>query len=274
MIDMTDMISASHDVVFKALFVRDPDILRAFLRDILDLPLTENDTIEILNPELIPEAADGKLSRLDIHVTMGSRKFNIEMQASRKGFSAERVLYYWCELYSEKLSAGKKYEELEQSYSVNILGFRYLDCDGYHSSYSIREDKRYEQFTDKLSIHIFELPKVPKEIVRGDNKQLWMELIRAESEEALEMVRTAAKDPAMQKAIDELYEINADTILRERIRQRDKAIRDYENDMAVARSEGMLNILTGLVRDGILTIAEAAERAGMSVDSFRAKTGI
>lgn len=31
---------------------------------------------------------------------------------------------------------------------------------------------------------------------------------------------------------------NADTALREKIRQRDKAIRDYENDMAVARAEG------------------------------------
>ena len=33
--------------------------------------------------------------------------------------------------------------------------------------------------------------------------------------------------------------MNADTVLREKIRQRDKAIRDYENDMAVAKSEGM-----------------------------------
>lgn len=29
---MAEIISASHDVVFKALFVRNPDILRAFLR--------------------------------------------------------------------------------------------------------------------------------------------------------------------------------------------------------------------------------------------------
>ena len=33
------------------------------------------------------------------------------------------------------------------------------------------------------------------------------------------------------------YALNADTILREQIRQRDKAIRDYENDMAVASAK-------------------------------------
>lgn len=134
---MAEIISASHDVVFKALFVKNPDILKAFLSDVLDLPLTDKDEIVILNPELIPDTPDGKLSRLDIHVNMADRKFNIEMQARKKGFSPERVLYYWCEMYGEKFESGSKYEELEQTYSVNILGFRYLDCTDYHSSFSI-----------------------------------------------------------------------------------------------------------------------------------------
>lgn len=227
------------DVVFKALFVRNPDILRAFLRDILDLPITDNDKITILNPELIPDFSEGKLSRLDIHVEMKNRRFNIEMQTRKNGFSAERVLYYWAELYSEKFESGGKYEELEQTISINVLGFKFLNCENYHSSYSILEDSRYEKFTDKLSIHVFELPKVPKEIISGDAKQQWMELIRADSEEALEMVRTTTENPAIQKGIDAVYALNADTVLREQIRQREKAIRDYENDMATSRSEGI-----------------------------------
>ena len=271
---MAEIISASHDVVFKALFVRNPDILRAFLRDVLDLPLTDDDEVTILNPELIPETADGKLSRLDIHVKMVNRKFNIEMQARKTGFDAERVLYYWCKMYSEDFESGSKYENLEQTYSVNVLGFKYLDCAEYHSSYTIREDKRFEKLTDKLSIHIFELPKVPKELISGDNKQMWMELIKADSEEALEMVRTTTQNPAIQKGIDAVYALNADTVLREQIRQRDKAIRDYENEMAIAKTEGMLETLVGLVKDGILTVVDAAKRANMTVAEFEAKTGL
>ena len=271
---MAEIISASHDVVFKALFVRNPDILRAFLRDVLDLPLTDNDEVTILNPELIPETADGKLSRLDIHVKMANRKFNIEMQARKTGFDAERVLYYWCEMYSEDFESGGKYEDLEQTYSVNVLGFKFLNCAEYHSSYSIREDERFDKLTDKLSIHIFELPKVPKEQISSDKKQMWMELIKADSEEALEMVRTTTQNPAIQKGIDAVYALNADTVLREQIRQRDKAIRDYENEMAIAKTEGMLETLVGLVNKGLLTLAQAAEEANMTVSEFEEKTGL
>ena len=89
---MAEIISASHDVVFKALFVRNQDILRAFLRDILDLPITDSDRIDILNPEELPESSNGKLSRLDIHVEMANRKFNIEMQARKKGIEAVYAL--------------------------------------------------------------------------------------------------------------------------------------------------------------------------------------
>ncbi len=187
-------------------------------------------------------------------------------------------MYYWCGMYGEDFESGGKYEDLEQSFSVNVLGFNYLDCAEYHSSYSIREDKRFDKLTDKLSIHKFELPKVPKERISSDNKQMWMELIKADSEEALEMVRTTTQDSAIQKGIDAVYALNADTVLREKIRQRDKAIRDYENDMAIARSEGetkgKLNTLVELVKDGILTVVDAAKRANMTVPDFEEKTGL
>ena len=279
---MTEIISAAHDVVFKALFVRNPDLLRAFLRDVLDLPLTDNDKITVLNPEEIPNIADGKLSRLDIHVNTAKRRFNIEMQSRKHGFDAERVLYYWSKMYSDDFESGSKYEQLEQTFSVNILGFKYSDCKEYHSSYSILEDKRFDKLTDKLSIHIFELPKVPKELISGDNKQIWMKLIKADSKEELEMVRTATQDPSIRKGIDAVYELNADTVLREQIRMRDKAIRDYENEMAIARSEGKaegiaegkLDTLAELVSDGVLSLADAAKRAGMTVLDFGSKTGL
>lgn len=262
---MGEIISASHDVVFKALFVRNPDILRAFLRDILDLSITDSDKITILNPELIPDYSEGKLSRLDIHVEMKNRRFNIEMQARKNGFSAERVLYYWAELYAEKFKSGGKYEDLDQTISVNVLGFKFLNCENYHSSYSILEDTRYEKFTDKLSIYVFELPKVPKEIISGDVKQQWMELIRADSEEALEMVRTTTENPAIQKGIEAVYALNADTVLREQIRQREKAVRDYENDMATAMSEGEAKGRTE-ERNALI---EKMRKRGMSEEEIR-----
>lgn len=295
---MADFISASHDVVFKALFVYHEDILKAFLHDVLGLPVTENTQIDILNPELIPDSSDGKMSRLDLHVHMPYRRLNVEMQARKRGFSEERVLYYWAEMFVDRFEAGQKYEELEQTYSINVLGFKFLDCDDYHSDYSILENKRHDSLTDKLSIHILELPKLPKKVDGNDNKQMWLRLIKADSEEALEMVRAATNNPTIHKAIDAVKALNADEVLREQIRQRDKALRDYENEMAIARSEGralgieegraegrtegeaigeargMISTLATLVKGGLLSIADAAKTANMDIEEFKIQSGL
>lgn len=41
-----------------------------------------------------------------------------------------------------------------------------------------------------------------------------------------------------------------------------------------AKEEGVLEILLSLVQDGILTLADAAKRAGMTVSEFAEKTGL
>jgi predicted transposase/invertase (TIGR01784 family) len=236
---MNEFISASHDVAFKALFVRNPDILKAFLNDSLELNLTDDDTIKILSPEDIPNFAEGKVSRFDVHVRTANRRYNVEMQASRTGFSAERVLYYWSQLYGDGFESGNRYEELDQTYSINVLGFNYFKCKKYHSSFSIFEDERFERLTDKLSIHIFELPKVPGELIPGDHTRDWMEIIKADTEEALETIRARTENPMINKAIDSIYRLNADERLREQIRVQRKAELDYGNDMAVAKAKGI-----------------------------------
>ena len=133
---MAEFIPAKHDVVFKALFVYHHDILAAFLHDVLDLPITVKSHIDVKNPEIIPVYADGKTCRLDIHVETENRKFNVEMQSRADGFSTERVLYYWSKMFIAELETGEKYELLEQTYSINVLGFKHFDCDEYHSSFS------------------------------------------------------------------------------------------------------------------------------------------
>lgn len=44
--------------------------------------------------------------------------------------------------------------------------------------------------------------------------------------------------------------------------------------LAEGRREGILTTLTALVKDGILTVADAAKRAGMSDEDFRKKAGL
>lgn len=46
---MGEITSASHDVAFMALFVRNPDILKAFLNDALDLKLTDDVVVKVMS---------------------------------------------------------------------------------------------------------------------------------------------------------------------------------------------------------------------------------
>ncbi len=295
---MADIVSASYDVVFKALFARHQDLLRAFLENILDLTFKEEDEIIVLNPEMVPNTSEGKLVRLDIHVRTSERKFNIEMQAHKNGFSPERVLYYWSEMYIKKLKSGEDYENLNQTYSINILGFNFLDFPEYHSKYSILHETRFQKLTDRMSIHFFELPKVPNVMISNDDRQMWMQLLKADSEEKLDMVKSSTRNPAIQKAVDVVYELNADEVLREQIRQREKALNDYNNDMTVARKEGLeeglekgrkegraegleegrkeghMEMLKQMVENGVITVPQAAEQINMTTDEFLLKTGL
>ena len=50
-----------------------------------------------------------------------------------------------------------------------------------------------------------------------------------------------------------------------------EAIEGIKND---AREEGVLKTLVDLVKDGILTLTDAATRANMTVPEFQEKTGL
>ena len=62
-----------------------------------------------------------------------------------------------------------------------------------------------------------------------------------------------------------------------------KAIEDMRNDsiaigeargVAIGEVKGFLEAMISLVKDGILTVADAAKRAGMTVAEFEEKTGL
>ena len=54
-----------------------------------------------------------------------------------------------------------------------------------------------------------------------------------------------------------------------------KAIEDMRNDsIAIGEAKGILSALLSLVKDGILTVADAAKRANMTVAEFEEKTGL
>lgn len=81
---MDKIYTAKNDVIFKSLFTKNRKALCAFIHDVLDIPVEDEKSIELLNIELPPEIASGKFSRLDVNVKLPQRSINIEMQVMDK----------------------------------------------------------------------------------------------------------------------------------------------------------------------------------------------
>lgn len=234
-----EIIKAKLDVVFKKLFTSDDEVLKAFVGDILDIPIGRIEKIEVLNPNLLPAYIDGKQSQLDLNMLVDNKIVNVEIQLQNKGDYKDRAAFYWSKLYSEQLKRGELYGELKKTISVNILDFNlFNETKSPYSSFSIWEDNRHELLTDKCAIVFFELVKVDTKIEKNNRKQLWLQLLNAETEEDLTMLKETGV-PEIGKAVVILHQMSADEEMREIARMREKAILDDASAKDYARRTGL-----------------------------------
>ncbi len=95
----------------------------------------------------------------------------------------------------------------------------------------------YEIFSDKFSIHFFELQKVNKKVDPDNRRELWMHFLNANSEEEFEMLKDT-KVPIMERAVNVIYDLSEDTRVRELARMREKALHDEASALANAENRG------------------------------------
>lgn len=157
-----DVVSAKLDIIFKKFFIDNEDMLQSFIASMLDIPIESISEINITNPEIPPESISGKFSRLDLNMKVDNRLVNVEIQVKNDNDYRDRVLFYWAKLYTSELKSGEKYGVLKQTISINIINFNMFDGDNYHNEVNAVVKQTGEVFSDKLSIHFFELRKVNK----------------------------------------------------------------------------------------------------------------
>lgn len=232
-----DVVSAKLDIIFKKLFSENKDLLQDFLAKTLEIPYDSIDNITIINPELPPETLSGKFSRLDLTMEFGGKLVNIEIQVKNDQDFRDRTLFYWAKLYTSALKSGEEYGELKQTITINIINFNMFDSEDFHTEIVTIEKGNNKLFTDKFSMHFFELKKIGKKINPYNGKELWLQFINAESEEDFEMINQT-NIPIMQKAVHVIYDMSEDTKVREVARLREKALHDEASALKEARNEG------------------------------------
>lgn len=232
-----DVVSAKLDIIFKKIFTENVDMLQSFLADILDIPYDDIQDIIVAKQELTPETIDGKFSRLDLNLKVADKLINVEIQLKGDNDYRDRTLFYWSKLYTSELKSGETYGQLKKTICINIINFNMFDRNEYHTEIVTSIKDTGEIFSDKFSIHFFELKKVGKEVNPNNRRELWMQFLNADSEEEFEVLKQT-NVPIMNKAVNIIYDLSEDTKIREMARLREKALHDEASALANAKNEG------------------------------------
>jgi len=224
----------TNDTLFKMMFVARPDLLKCLVADLLRIRLESIGQFAITNPEMPPDVIGEKFCRLDINMTLDGQRVDLEIQVADQGDYPERSLYYWAREYSSALPEGVDYSSLPRTIIISIVAFSLFSCAGFHSEFQALEIERHEPLTDRMSLHYFELPKLPDVLEPSDEQKLWLKLFKAETEEELRQIEEL-RVPIMEQAIETYRRVSAANEFKELERLRSLARHNEASALAHAR---------------------------------------
>ena len=218
------------DFCFKEL-MEEPEVRRGFISAVLGIRPEEIIQTTLLPTHLRKESQEEKLGILAVRVLLnGDIQINMEMQVAPFELWAERSLFYLGKMYIDQIKEGEDYDVLKKCIHIGILDFvMFQEDEEFYSRFHIWEDQRHRKYTDKLEVHILELPKLDRYRYPQTELLKWARFINAERKEDLEMI--AKTDKFLGKAYEALTNLSADEKKRLEYEAREKAIRDHHHQM-------------------------------------------
>lgn len=261
------------DFCFKEL-MEDAEVRRGFISALLNIQPDAIEETLLIATHLRKEHTMDKFGVLDICVLLnGTTQIDVEIQVASFPLWPERSLFYLCKLFSGRISEGENYGSLGKCIHVGILDFvLFPEVETYHSCYHFWEDARRQLYTDKMEIHILELPKLAQKEYPASELLDWVRFLSADSRE--EMERMAEKNEYIEKAYERLKFMSADEIKRREYLAREMAIRDHNYLMgenlrqgrAQGRAEGRAEGITEGEVLKLIGLARKKRNKGVSAE--------
>ncbi len=226
------------DFCFKEL-MSDKKVRQGFISALLHISPEEVADTDLLPTTLSGELPDDKLGILDVLICLkDGTQIDLEMQVVYFGSWPERTLFYLGKMLTKQLQKGDPYSQIKKCIHVGILDFTlFPDEKKYYSQFHIWEDNHHMKYSDKLELHVLELPKLKQYSSPGDELLRWARFFAAESKEEFKMA--AKGDEYLEAAYDELIKLSADERKYLEYETRMKAIRDHNTLMEFGKSEGL-----------------------------------
>jgi predicted transposase/invertase (TIGR01784 family) len=213
------LLDPKNDAVFKLLFSREKELLQSLLEAIMAVRIAQ---VTVLNPGLPGLHAGAKDVVLDLLVELeDGTQVDIEMQTRRERAMHERALTYWARLYGQQLEKGETYTQAKPCVIIFICDFA-TDQGRFHSRFQILETTSHVLFSDRLAIHMVELPRVASaEATQEQALMMWGRFFAAKNSE--ERKEIAMQNPIIKKAELALSELLKEPDAAELFRMREKA---------------------------------------------------
>ena len=258
-----------NDHLFKYIFANEKHkgVTLSFINAVLGLEGTRAFVdLQFAHTARGARSVDGKATVLDFScITSDGTQVNIEVQIRDQHNIVRRTLYYWAQCYQEPLRRGEDYRMLRRTVTINLLGYRFLPQDDFHSVYRLYNPATQHLLTDDIEVHFLEMPKVPraaKRDLRGMRLlEKWMVFLNNKLSDE-EMEALVMSEAALKEAWDAMEDFLRDARRRSAYRQREKAERDYISEMNFMREEGLEK---GIAEGRAQGIAEEREKAEQQV---------
>ena len=260
-IEPIDLLPPKSDIVFKMIFgdKRNINILKAFLKAILDLNDSEYQQITLIDPQGKRENKDDKLSIVDVElITRTGKIVHIEIQIAEQIYLPERIVYYNSKIVAQQLEKGGKFENLVKTITIAIADFEIVrDSDRYYHKFQLYEQESGLKFSDLVEINTLELKKIPPE---SDNteKYEWVKFLKAEQKEEFEML--SEQNPNIREAYNEVIRISQNLEARALYEAREKELKDFNSRISDSFTRGE--------QSKAIRVAENLFKMGLSIEQI------
>ena len=260
------MLNPKNDIVFQMLFSSvNPEITKALISSMIDEEIT---SIELdLSKELKKEKIDDKIGILDLRAKINNNiECEIEMQMIYAKNFMPRLLYYWSKVYSQQLKEGQNYEKLKKTISIAIMNEKIPEIKEMkaHTKWQIREEKTYRKIlTDKLEIHIIEIPKAIEEYKKnkGNTALQWMMFLN--EPESMEVEEIMKENKEIKEAKVTLRELSEEEENQRIAELREKHILDTQDIYETALEKGLQEGIEKGLQKGIKKGLQEGRKKGL-----------
>ena len=210
----------TNDYMFRAVLQKNAKVLAGLVGSLLHLD-PETLDVEIANPIILGESIDDKTFVLDVEVTVNKKThLDLEMQVINYGNWKERALSYLCRSF-DSLTRGSNYIDLAPAVHIGFIDFSLFgDAPEFYATYKMKNIKNHRIYTDKMWLSVVELNSI--ELATEEDRlhkiDQWAKLFKAKTWEELKAM--AMTDQYMESAVNTMYELSADRMVKEQCRRR------------------------------------------------------